>query len=137
MDMNVLGIKPVLGVGIFCLLALTASGVRAETNAVSVAEGPSLSELRAENEALRKENQRLRRELVRQRGGEPVIDLTKVLEAREVEGADVNGKATDDGGFWLTTKSMRRHNSKCRYYKMGKGRSCGKDDGIPCKKCGG
>ena len=137
MDMNVLGIKPVLGVGIFCLLALTASGVRAETNAVSVAEGPSLSELRAENEALRRENQRLRMELVRQRGGEPKIDLSKVTEPKEVEGAAVNGKATDDGGHWLTSKSMKRHNSKCRYYKMGKGRPCRKNEGTPCKKCGG
>ena len=118
-------------------LALAVADVRAETNAVSVAEGQSLSELRAENEALRRENQRLRMELVRQRGGEPKIDLSKVKEPKEVEGAAVNGKATDDGGFWLTTKSMKRHNSKCRYYKMGRGRSCGQDEGKPCKKCGG
>lgn len=117
------------------VLVFAASVARAATNDVS--EVLSYETLRAENEALRKENQRLRRELVRQRGGEPVIDLTKVSEAREVEGADVNGKATDDGGFWLATKSMKRHNSKCRYYKMGKGRPCRKDEGTPCKKCGG
>ena len=124
---------------VFSLIALVlvfaASVARAATNDVS--EVLSYETLRAENEALRKENQRLRRELVRQRGGEPVIDLTKVSETREVEGADVNGKATDDGGFWLATKSMKRHNSKCRYYKMGKGRPCRKDEGTPCKKCGG
>ena len=110
--------------------------VHAETNAVAVAER-TYAELQAENEALRRENQMLRRELVRQRGGEPIIDLSKAQEPREVEGAAVNGKATDDGGYWLATKSMKRHNSKCRYYKMGKGRPCKKDEGTPCKKCGG
>lgn len=117
------------------VLVFAVPVARAATNDVS--EVLSYETLRAENEALRRENQRLRRELVRQRGGEPVIDLTKVSESREVEGADVNGKATDDGGFWLATKSMKRHNSKCRYYKMGKGRPCRKDEGTPCKKCGG
>ena len=108
----------------------------APTNEVAVAER-TCAELQAENEALRRENQMLRRELVRQRGGEPVIDLSKAQEPREVEGAAVNGKATDDCGYWLATKSMKRHNSKCRYYKMGKGRPCKKDEGTPCKKCGG
>lgn len=106
------------------------------TNEVAVAER-TYAELQAENEALRKENQMLRRELVRQRGGESVIDLSKAQEPKEVEGAAVNGKATDDGGYWLATRSMKRHNSKCRYYKMGKGRPCKKDEGTPCKKCGG
>ena len=106
------------------------------TNEVAVVER-TYAELQAENEALRKENQMLRRELVRQRGGTPVIDLTKAQEPKEVEGAAVNGKATDDGGYWLATRSMKRHNSKCRYYKMGKGRPCKKNEGTPCKKCGG
>ena len=118
------------------VLMLVGSVVAAPTNEVAVAER-TYAELQAENEALRKENQMLRRELVRQRGGEPVIDLSKAQEPKEVEGAAVNGKATDDGGYWLATRSMKRHNSKCRYYKMGKGRPCKKDEGTPCKKCGG
>ena len=118
-------------------LACMAGLCRASTNEVRSAEDRSYSELKAENEALRKENQMLRRELVRQRGGVPVIDLGKAQEPKEVEGAAVNGKATDDGGYWLVIKSMKRHNSKCRYYKMGKGRPCKPDEGTPCKKCGG
>ena len=118
------------------VLMLVGLAPAAPTNMVAASER-TYAELQAENEALRRENQMLRRELVRQRGGEPVIDLSKAQEAKEVEGAAVNGKATDDGGFWLATKSMKRHNSKCRYYKMGKGRPCKKDEGTPCKKCGG
>ena len=118
-------------------LACMAGLCRASTNEVQAAAERTYIELQAENEALRKENQMLRRELVRQRGGEPVIDLGKALEPKEVEGAAVNGKATDDGGYWLAIKSMKRHNSKCRYYKMGKGRPCKSDEGTPCKKCGG
>lgn len=118
-------------------LVCMAGLCRASTNEVRLAEDRSYTELRAENEALRKENQMLRRELVRQRGGAPVIDLDKAQEPKEVEGSAVNGKATDDGGYWLASKSMKRHNSKCRYYKMGKGRPCKSDEGTPCKKCGG
>jgi hypothetical protein len=38
---------------------------------------------------------------------------------------------------WLTTKSGRRHNKECQYYKTTKGRECGPEDGEPCKICGG
>jgi hypothetical protein len=37
----------------------------------------------------------------------------------------------------MTTSSGKRHNSSCRYYGTTKGRPCGKDEGIPCKVCGG
>ena len=119
------------------LLACMVGLCRASTNEVRSVEDRSYTELRAENEALRKENQMLRRELVRQRGGAPIIDLDKAQEPKEVEWSAVNGKATDDGGYWLASQSMKRHNSKCRYYKMGKGRTCKSDEGTPCKKRGG
>ena len=119
------------------LVAFVSCVCPGATNDVLSVDEKGVAELRAENEALRRENQRLRMELVRQRGGAPVIDLSSVREGKEVEGTAENGKATDDGGFWLTTKSMRRHNSKCRYYKMGKGRPCKREEGVPCKKCGG
>jgi hypothetical protein len=41
-------------------------------------------------------------------------------------------------GYWLNTESNIRHNSKCRYYGKGKNsRPCQKDEGKPCKVCGG
>lgn len=97
----------------------------------------SREDLERENRALKKENRRLRRELVRQREGEPKVDLTQVRERKGVAGEETNGKATDDGGYWLATGKMRRHNSKCKYYKLGRGRPCEKDEGTPCKRCGG
>lgn len=39
-------------------------------------------------------------------------------------------------GYWCT-KSNKRHNSSCRYYKTSDGRPCGPDDGTACKLCGG
>ena len=99
--------------------------------------GMTREELVKENLALKKENQALRRELVRQRGGEPAIDLSRVREKKGVAGEETNGKATDDGGHWLSSEKQRRHNSKCKYYKLGRGRPCRKDEGTPCKRCGG
>lgn len=91
-------------------------------------------DLGKENDALRKENQKLRRELVRQKAGEPVIDMTSAVKKTDKE--DPQETIIDDGGWWLSSQG-KRHNSKCRYYKTGKGRSCGSGEGTPCKKCGG
>lgn len=94
-------------------------------------------DLGKENDALRRENQKLRRELVRQKEGEPVIDMTSKKGRQGASSSGVSQETiVDDGGWWLSSQG-KRHNSKCRYYKMGRGRSCGKDDGTPCKKCGG
>ena len=103
----------------------------------AVVEEMSREDLEKENLALKRENRALRRELVRQRQGEPSIDRARVREQKGVAGEDTNGRASDDGGFWLATEKMRRHNSKCKYYKLGRGRPCQKDEGTPCKRCGG
>lgn len=40
--------------------------------------------------------------------------------------------------FWLNTDTGIRHNQDCRYFKTGKhGRSCGKNEGKPCRFCNG
>lgn len=91
-------------------------------------------DLNKENETLRRENQKLRRELVRQKEGEPIIDMS-VKHVDQVKSERCN-RIVDDGGWWLSSTG-KRHNSKCRYYKTGKGRPCEKADGTACKKCGG
>lgn len=117
--------------------AATPSGAELAESDVKAVSGMTREELVKENLALKRENQALRRELVRQRGGEPAIDLSRVREKKGVAGEETNGKATDDGGHWLSSEKQRRHNSKCRYYKLGRGRPCRKDEGTPCKRCGG
>ena len=47
--------------------------------------------------------------------------------------ASAKAEAND---FWIS-KTGKRHNNKCRYYKNCKGRPCSKTEGIPCKICGG
>lgn len=44
---------------------------------------------------------------------------------------------TTQAGYWLTTSRGKRHNSSCRYYGTTQGRSCGPNEGTPCKTCGG
>ena len=117
--------------------AATPSGAEISESDVKAVSGMTREELVKENLALKRENQALRRELVRQRGGEPAIDLSRVREKKGVAGEETNGKATDDGGYWLSSEKQRRHNSKCKYYKLGRGRPCRKDEGTPCKRCGG
>ena len=117
--------------------AATPSGAEISESDVKAVSGMTREELVKENLALKRENQALRRELVRQRGGEPAIDLARVREKKGVAGEETNGKATDDGGHWLSSEKQRRHNSKCKYYKLGRGRPCRKDEGTPCKRCGG
>lgn len=43
--------------------------------------------------------------------------------------------AQKESGYWLS-KTGKRHNSSCRYYKCG-GRPCSKDEGVACKVCKG
>lgn len=93
-------------------------------------------DLNKENEALRRENQKLRRELVRQKEGEPVIDMSGKAEKGTAKESSGKERIVDDGGWWLSS-SGKRHNSKCRYYKTGRGRPCNKEEGTACKKCGG
>lgn len=42
-----------------------------------------------------------------------------------------------DTGYWLSTNSNKRHNEKCENYRKTRGYPCFKEDGVPCKICGG
>ncbi|MCR5414843.1 MAG: DNA/RNA non-specific endonuclease [Kiritimatiellae bacterium] len=46
-------------------------------------------------------------------------------------------RESPDTGYWLSTNSNKRHNSKCENYRRTRGRPCGKDEGVACKRCGG
>ena len=40
------------------------------------------------------------------------------------------------GDYWMSSTG-KRHNKRCRYYGTGAGHTCGQNDGVPCKICGG
>ena len=44
--------------------------------------------------------------------------------------------STNSADYWITL-DKKRHNKKCRYYQIFKGRPCGPDEGEPCPICGG
>lgn len=96
-------------------------------------ENASYAALRAENEALRRENQLLRRELISKNGALPDSVMPEKGVARD-GGMEPAEKET---GYWLSSKTKVRHNSRCRNYRRVKGYPCGPNDGRPCKTCGG
>ncbi|MDX2111160.1 MAG: hypothetical protein SFY80_13070 [Verrucomicrobiota bacterium] len=91
--------------------------------------------LRATIESLKKENGQLRKQLAT-KPQDPTV------AAKKGEGKTVSDNGTlppaeqESTGFWLA-KSGKRHNTKCRYYQTGQGHSCGAEDGVACKICGG
>ncbi len=144
-----------MSIGLVCAVALLAAsavigdtpenGGNADANGANVpqAEGdatPSATsenaKLRHEVELLRKENQSLRRQLV-------------LLKTRRDGGQDIkpdepgDGKSGVDAGndseglkYSISTNRIR-HNSSCRHYNPAPEKACGKEDGRPCKACGG
>ena len=40
-------------------------------------------------------------------------------------------------GYWLSTNSDARHNSRCPNYRKTRGYPCAAKEGRPCGKCGG
>ena len=79
--------------------------------------------LRAEVKKLRAENQMLRTQLIE--GGAPAAAENKRAAEEEARKSE----------YRLSSTGVR-HNKNCRYFNS-KGRPCGKNDGRPCKKCGG
>jgi endonuclease YncB( thermonuclease family) len=42
-----------------------------------------------------------------------------------------------DTGYWFSTNSNTRHNRNCENYRTTRGYPCSKEEGSPCRKCGG
>ncbi|HQL51523.1 MAG TPA: hypothetical protein PLR91_10075 [Kiritimatiellia bacterium] len=92
-----------------------------------------VKQLRAENQALRLQLGQGKGEAAtsQETSPQPTTDTqTKVIQKAQ-------SPQQAEQSYWLTTSSTKRHNSGCRYYKTSKGRPCTKEEGIPCKVCGG
>ena len=94
-----------------------------------------INKLRLENRQLRSENQQLRRLLVDREKAPVDAPATDASTARQdLEELEPEEIVLE---LWLTGTSGKRHNNRCRYYRTTAGRSCGPDEGTPCKICGG
>ena len=87
------------------------------------------TDVNAEVEGLKAENQFLGQQLRK------MANATNATPATSA--ASVSASVPNETGYWLTITSSKRHNSKCRYYKMTEGRPCESTNGVPCKLCGG
>ena len=151
--LNSLSLSAAIAAALLC--ALSASHVRAEEPSganPAVGKQPPAPVVRPDEvprdenmklsrevELLRKENQALRRQLVLLKNrmvaaGLPV-DGVKVAAPDGKGGVEV-GEGSEGLKYSLSTNGIR-HNSRCRYYNASPDRKCGKDDGRPCKTCGG
>lgn len=91
-----------------------------------------IAELEKRIQALQAENQQLRRQVV------APATTTAPQPAPQIGGSQPPVPAQQQQtGYWLTTSSGVRHNSRCRYYMNSNGRPCGPNEGRACKICGG
>lgn len=111
----------------------------------------TMEALRAENAALQRENESLRRMLSLLKAENPAASRTNAIRepsrspgvgtnrpATSVPGAiQRGGTSPESAGYWLSTSSGLRHNSRCRYFRNSKGRTCGPSEGKACGICGG
>lgn len=118
-----------IGCMLVCLMTVGALGDVPPTVTDPASLQAEISQLTRENKALRAENQKLRQQLM----NSSVKDPGSMQSAGAVQSGNSKEEAA---GYWLSP-SKKRHNSRCRYYKRSKGQPCGKDDGVPCKICGG
>jgi TPR repeat protein len=97
-----------------------------------------VAELQIENEALRKETQALRRLLANEGNPSQQVPLTPV-STRSIPPQDnpavSHAKSPSNESSWTLSSTGKRHNNRCRYF--GSGKSCGQNDGVACKVCGG
>jgi len=87
-----------------------------------------ISKINEEMNNLRSEIQQLRK----------FIEKDSSTSSYNASPEDIPSQSTEnrETGYWLS-KSNKRHNSSCRYYKTPGGRPCRPTDGVACKLCGG
>ena len=90
-----------------------------------------IKELKSEIDCLKAEVKVLRAEL------NEMSDTVTAISAPVQSSENHPGKAISGETGYRCTKSGKRHNSSCRYYRTTNGRPCGPHDGTPCKLCGG
>jgi len=125
----------------FVVLALSLVGDFARAQDAAVDEVAALKvaieHLKKENAKLKEENQLLRRLVAGNSSADTTTETTstETPKNKPQRGATPDSLTTGDAqetGYWLTTSSGKRHNSKCRYYKTSKGRPCKPDEGTAC-----
>jgi len=113
----------------------------ADTNSAAELQ-QQVNRLKVENETLKQENQVLRKlAFERQSPAQtPSQPQPAVAPAASTPSTSLRQPASAPAamqGYWRTSSSGKRHNSSCRYYGTSKGGTCGPNDGIACKICGG
>lgn len=93
-------------------------------------------DLAAENAALKKEIQELRKLLASKASVDKPSKETEPTENDSEESDKSTKKESGNSEFWLS-KSGKRHNPDCRYFKKSEGKSCTEDEGTACGVCGG
>lgn len=89
--------------------------------------------LQHENAQLREENRQLRRLLVTMESV-PAEERPRIPEAFFL----IQSVLEEPGNmFWLSATNGTRHNHRCRYFRTSAGRTCGPNEGVACKICGG
>lgn len=101
-------------------------------------------------DAMRKENERLAKEVALLRKENQALRRQLVLLKNRLLGGDGAGETSEGSGktgqevgeeseglkYSISTNRIR-HNSNCRYYNPAPDKACSKEDGRPCKACGG
>ena len=89
-----------------------------------------VSELEATVASLRRDNAALRQQLAQAPASQPAPPASSGAASR------TSAPSTEKSGLSYSRSSTgKRHNSNCRYF--GSGNTCGPNDGIACKVCGG